>query len=163
MFVQPATAALWFFVCTLPICAWVIYTDLKWMKIRNTAVLALLAVYVVVGFLTLPLDDYLWRYLHLAVVLAVVIVMNMIGGFGGGDAKFLAAMAPFVAYLDAGRFMYLLAMCILAAFVVHRVVRRLGFVRRLAPDWVSWDAKKFPLGTALGLSLPLYLGLAAFG
>lgn len=160
MFELSASAAKWFLPFVVPICLWVMYTDLKSMKILNYAVLATLAIYAVVGFIALPLETYLWRYLHLVVVLVVGFVLNLTGGFGAGDAKFAAVMAPFVAYGDAGKFMMLLAMALIICFALHRIAR-LTPLRQLAPDWKSWDARKFPMGTALGLSFMVYLGLAA--
>ena len=48
-------AARVFFVLTLPICVWVALSDLKHMKIRNNAIIALLAIYPVsYTHLTLP-------------------------------------------------------------------------------------------------------------
>jgi prepilin peptidase CpaA len=51
---------------------------------------------------------------------------------------------------------------LLAGLIVHRVARA-SPLRNLAPGWASWQAKgKFPMGLALGPTLALYLGLAAF-
>ena len=43
-----------FLALVTPICGWVIFTDLKYMKIRNAAVLALIAVFALAGPLVLP-------------------------------------------------------------------------------------------------------------
>jgi len=161
MFENSANAAMWFLPFAIPICIWVAYTDLKSMKILNIAVLALLVVYAVVGLIALPLDAYLWRYLHLVVVLVIGFVLNMTGGFGAGDAKFAAVMAPFIAFGDAGKFMMLLALCLIACFILHRAARLVPAIRNMTPDWASWESRKFPMGTALGLSLVIYLALAA--
>ncbi|KMW59514.1 Type IV prepilin peptidase TadV/CpaA [Candidatus Rhodobacter oscarellae] len=159
-----STAALWLLPVVLPICLWVMYTDLKDMKIRNKAVLALLATYAVIGFIALPLDAYLWGYAHFAVILVIGFLLNMTGALGAGDVKFAAAMALFVSFADTGVFMMLLALAIIAAFMLHRIARLMPFIRAATPNWVSWDAKKFPMGTALGSSLAIYLALgAAYG
>jgi prepilin peptidase CpaA len=148
----------------LPICVWVMYSDVKDMKIRNKAVLALLAVYAVVGFIALPLDAYLWRYAHFAVILVIGFLLSLSGGFGAGDAKFAAVMALFVALPDSGTVMMLLAALMVVAFVLHRTARAIPLIRRATPDWASWEAKKFPMGTALGSTLAVYLALgAAYG
>ena len=42
---------------------------------------------------------------------------------GAGDAKYAAAMAPFIALADAISFMLLLAGTIIAAFILHRLAR----------------------------------------
>lgn len=160
----PSYAANWLLPVALPICLWVIYTDLKDMKILNKAVLALLCVYACVGFVALPLDAYLWRYAHFAVILLVGFVLSLTGGFGAGDAKFAAVMALFVAFPDAGKFMVLLAVALVLAFMLHRFARIMPMIRNATPTWTSWEAKKFPMGTALGASLIAYLALGvAYG
>ncbi len=160
-FDTPATAALWFLVFASPICLWVAWSDLRAMKIPNRAVIALVCVYLAVGIAVLPLPDYLWRLSHLAILLLAGIAANAAGLMGAGDAKFIAAAAPFVGLGDAATVMLLLAAVLLAAFVTHRLAR-ISPLRRLAPDWASWSAgRRFPLGLALGPTLALYLGLAA--
>lgn len=158
-----APSAAWLLPFVAPICLWVIYTDLSTMKIRNVAVLALLGVYVVVGLFVMPSwSEYLWRYAHFAAILVAGFLLSLTGGFGAGDAKFMAAMAPLVAFGDAGKALMLLSLCMVLAFVLHRLARATPAIRRLAPDWASWEARKFPMGTALGSCLILYLALGAF-
>lgn len=153
-----ATAG-WFLPFVIPIAVWVSWSDMATMKIPNKAVAALLAVFVVVGPLALPFTDYLWRYAHFAVVLAICFGLNMVGILGAGDAKFAAAMAPFIALSDWLLFMYLLGGTIIAAFVVHRVVRA-SSLRQKVPNWESWTRREFPMGFALAPSLILYLLIA---
>ncbi|SIS67868.1 prepilin peptidase [Phaeovulum vinaykumarii] len=158
---DPAQAAGVLAIVAAPICLWVALSDLRHMKIPNQAVLALIAVYAVVGPFVLPLDVWAWRWLHLAVVLAVGFVLNMIAHFGAGDAKFAAAMAPFFALSHAGLALVLLALCLLTSFLTHRLVRAVPPLRGLAPDWESWRRKDFPLGIALVATLMSYLLLLA--
>ncbi|TKD15537.1 hypothetical protein FBT96_16415 [Rhodobacter capsulatus] len=156
-------SALALFVAVLPICAWVSYTDLKYMKIRNVAVLALMAVFAVVGVLVLPLEVWAWRWLHLPVVLVIGLVLNMALGVGMGDVKFAAASAPFFS-ADPGRVMLaivLLQVCLILAFVTHRIARAIPAVRAATPDWASWGHRKFPFGLVLVGTLLSYLGLIA--
>lgn len=156
-----AQAAVWFLPFVVPITLWVAYSDMKWMKIHNKAVLALAAGYGLVGFLVLPQDLWLWGWVHLAVVLAVGFVLSMTGMLGAGDAKFTAAMAPFVALGDLNLFLPLLAAVALLALALHRAMRRIPAVRRAAPDWESWERREFPMGLALGPTLLFYLVIAA--
>ena len=72
-----------------------------------------------------------------------------------------AAMAPFIALPDLGVFLPLFAAILLASFAAHRLVRRVAALRALAPDWVSWTSRQFPMGLALGGSLIAYLALVA--
>ncbi len=157
----PARAALWFLPFVVPICIWAAWSDLRYMKIPNAAVLALVGVYLVVGLIALPLDDYLWRLLHLVVVLVIGFLLSVAGLVGAGDAKFAAAMAPFIAREDAGKMLIFFAAVVIAAFVTHRLFQASKAFRRLTADWKSWDNKDFPMGIALGGALVFYLVLAA--
>ncbi|MCV2877354.1 prepilin peptidase [Sedimentimonas flavescens] len=160
---SPGAAALVLLIAVTPICAWVCYTDLKYMKIRNTSVAALLAVFAVVGPFVLPLDEWAWRWVHFVVVLAIGFVLNMIAHFGAGDAKFAAAAAPFFSSAPAHiqLMIFLLAAFLLAAFTTHRLMRAIPAIRAMAPDWVSWTRKDFPLGLALAGTLWAYLALVS--
>jgi len=130
---------------------------MKFMRIPNRAVLALVAVFGLVGLLALPLDDWAWRWTHLLVVLAIGFVANLAGLIGAGDAKFAAAMAPFFAGGDMTLVLALLAAAVLLAVVGHRAARAIGPVRAMTADWVSWTHKDFPMGLALSGTLVVYL------
>jgi prepilin peptidase CpaA len=157
-----STAALVFAVFVLPICFYVCWSDLRAMRIPNGAVLLLAGVFIVIGPLVMPLETYGWRLLQLAIVLLVGIVANAGGLLGAGDAKFAAAAAPFVAGGDLRFVLGLFAACLLGAVVSHRLVK-LTPLRRLAPDWQSWDrGRDFPMGTARGGALAFYLLIAVF-
>lgn len=158
-----ATTALWFLPFVLPIALWVAWSDLATMKIPNKAVLALLAVFVVVGFFALPsLNEYLWRYAHFGVVIVITFLLSTFGLIGAGDAKFVAAMAPFIALPDAYSFLVMLAVIIIAAFIVHRFAKRTRALRNRVPHWESWERKEFPMGFALAPALVIYLLIGAF-
>lgn len=85
------------------------------------------------------------------------ILLNAIGAFGAGDAKFLAAAAPFVWIQDLGVLIAILLATVLGAVATHRLAR-LTRLRTIAPHWESWDrGKKFPMGLALAGALIMYL------
>lgn len=158
---QSAWAAAWLLPFALPICLYVAFTDLRAMRITNQAVVALALVFAVVGVFVFPFPDYVWALAQLLIVLVVGIVLNAAGVMGAGDAKFLAAAAPYVAIGDLSLLLPLFAAVLLAAYGAHRVAKYTP-LRRLAPDWDSWEkGKKFPMGFALGPTLAVYLGLAA--
>lgn len=160
-FAMPAKAAVWLFLGSLPICFWVILSDLRAMRIPNTSVMALVTIFVLIGVWVLPLPVLASQLINLVVVLLLGIVLNAAGVFGAGDAKFAAAAAPFVMLQDAGFVLMLLALNLLAAFLTHRIAGRTA-LRNLAPGWESWERKKdFPMGLSLGSTLSIYLGLAA--
>ena len=158
-----ATPELWFLPFALVIGAWVFYSDLATMKIPNKAVLALGAVFLVIGLLALPLTEYPWRLLHIVVVLVAGFAVNMAGMVGAGDAKFAAVMAPFVPLADARLFLVLFAAVLLAAYLTHRLFRAAPAMRQRTADWESWTAgKKFPMGLALAGALAFYLALGVW-
>ena len=157
-----ALAAMWFLPFALPICVWVAWNDMKFMKIPNKAVIALFVVFAVVGLIALPFTEYLWRYLHLVVVLVIGFVLNMGRMIGAGDAKFAAVMAPFIPYADTGRFLILFATILVAAFITHRIFKARPAMRPNTDDWVSWTSPKFPMGLALGGALAFYLARGVF-
>lgn len=152
-------AAAWFLPFVVPICLYVMYTDLSRMKITNRANLALAAVFVAVGLIVLPFDEYLWRLAGMVIVLFVGIILNAAGVMGAGDSKFIAAAAPFVALGDLVLLTFIFTASLLAAVVTHRTIK-MTRLRNLAPDWTSWEqGKKFPMGLALGPTLIIYLVL----
>lgn len=161
MIAQSASAALWLLVGATPIALYAALSDLRHMKIPNMSVLALMAVFFVIGLITLPLSDWAWAWLHFVVVLVIGFVLSMTGGFGAGDAKFAAAMAPFIALADLRLFLVLLSAVTIAAFIAHRVFRAIPAVTQATPGWASWEHKGFPFGLALGPALIFYLALAA--
>lgn len=156
-----ASAALWFLPFVLPICFYVAFTDLRSMRITNQSVLALAAVFLVIGLIALPLPVYGMRVVQMIVVLLIGVLLNAGGAVGAGDAKFAAAAAPFVAAGDVRILLGIFAANLLAAFVTHRLAKY-SPLRQIAPGWQSWDMGwKFPMGLSLGGTLAIYLILGA--
>jgi len=157
-----AVQAWWFLPFVAPLCLYVAYTDLARMKITNRAVLALACIYALIGLVASPSwESYLWGFAQLGLVLIVGIALNAGGVMGAGDAKFLAAAAPFVALGDLKLLITLFMGVLLAAFVAHRIARATP-LRKLAPEWESWaSGHRFPMGLALGPTLIAYLALGA--
>ncbi|MGX9357014.1 prepilin peptidase [Roseobacteraceae bacterium S113] len=154
--------AAWFLPFIAPLCLYVAYTDCREMRITNQAVAMIILVFLVVGLIALPFMDYLWRFSHFAIVLVFGMMLNAGGAIGAGDAKFAAAAAPFIVLGDLVFVMILLAATVLAAFATHRLVKHTP-LRRLAPDWQSWQTgSDFPMGLALGPALLIYLALGLF-
>ncbi|WP_299611415.1 prepilin peptidase [uncultured Tateyamaria sp.] len=162
MLALPANVALWFLPFLVPLCLYVAYTDLARMKITNPTVTAMAVIFAIIGFFLYPLDVYLWQLAYLGIVLVAGIILNAAGAMGAGDAKFLAAAAPYVALGDIRLLMALFAVVLLAAYAVHTVAKRTS-LHKLAPNWTSWNqpGRRFPMGFALGPTLAIYLGLAA--
>lgn len=152
---------LWFLPLTLPIAVWVSWSDMKFMKIPNKAVVALAAVWAATGWIALPWQVWLAGFGLMAVVLVAGFIVNAAGLVGAGDAKFAAAMAPFFITADVRLLLGLFAACLLGAFFAHRVARAVPAVRRATADWASWTARKFPMGLALSGTLIFFPVLAA--
>lgn len=152
-----------FLLLCLPVCAWVAWSDLKFMKIPNAAVMAVVAIFAFAGFVLMPAEYWLWRWLSLAVVLAIGFLLNIAAHVGAGDAKFAAAAAPFfvqrIEHLQIA--FVLLAAFLLGAFAAHRLMRAIPAVRAATPDWVSWQRRDFPMGLALVGTFVTYLAAMA--
>jgi len=161
MMALSAQAALWFLPAVIPVSVWAAWSDMRSMRIPNLSVLALLGVYLVIGPMALPVEIWLWGWTHFAAVLVIGFLLSVAGLIGAGDAKFAAAMAPFVALGDLRLFLPLFAAVLIAAFVTHRAARAVPALRGLTPDWASWQRREFPMGLALGGVLVIYLALAA--
>lgn len=170
----PAAAALWFLPFVLPICFYVAFTDMREMRIKNHAVVALTLVFVIVGLIAVPpwstgtisgqlgpfpvaLPIYVWQLMHIIVVLLIGIILNAAGAMGAGDAKFLAAASAFIWLGDLALILQILAVCSLSAVGAHRLAKHTR-LRTIAPHWESWDrGKQFPMGLALACALATYL------
>jgi len=144
-------------VPAIPLSLYTCWSDLRGMRIPNGTVLMLAGAFALLGPFVLPFDTYLWRLVQLAVMLVLGILFNAAGVMGAGDAKFIAAAAPYVALGDLRFLLALFTANLLAAFATHRLARHTP-LRRLAPDWESWTrGRDFPMGLALGGTLSLYL------
>lgn len=152
-----SSEALWFLPFVFPICIWVAMSDLRSMKIRNKAVLALAVIFLAIGLIALEPSEYFWRIVTMVVVLFIGIVVNAAGLAGAGDAKFIAAASPFIDPEDVVILCMIFAANLLAAFAAHRIAKYSG-LRNLAPEWESWSkGRKFPMGFSLGSTLAIYL------
>jgi len=152
------TAELAFFIGALPFALAAAFSDLRTMTIPNWICLALLGVFVVLGLIFLPLQTVGWRLLAGLIVLVLLFFVNAAGIMGGGDAKLLAAAAPYVAIADTAPALLILAVCMLVTLPLHRVARAMPFVRAATPGWKSWEAgRHFPMGISISLALVIYL------
>jgi len=153
------TGALILLVPVLPIAIWASVSDLKRMKIPNKAVLALAAVWPILGWMVVPTwGAWFWGFALMALVLVAGYLLYTTGTFGAGDAKYAAAMAPIFVGSEIVWLGLLIAACLVGALVVHRLMRSVPAVRRATPDWESWSARRyFPLGFALSGIVVFYL------
>lgn len=156
-----AQAAFWFLPAVIPIAIFISWNDMRSMKITNKSVIVLIAVYALLGPFAFGFEMYLWQWLHFPIVLAVCLVLWMLRLMGGGDAKMIAAMAPFFVMADLELILRLFAACLISALIVHSVFRFTPLKKPVA-EWQSWNAGRyFPKGFPLSMTLLLYLVYAA--
>ncbi len=166
MSISPALVLL---LAATPFCVLAAVTDLRSMKILNTTNIGLFLAFVIVGFVLFalgqfPLNQYGLRLSQAAVMLVAGIILTSLGMMGGGDSKFIAAMAPFIALQDALGFLFLLSALSLLTVALHRGIGAIKPMQASLAGWKSWSAekRKFPFGVTLGTALFVYLCLKAF-
>ncbi len=155
------TADIAFLVVVLPFTIYATWTDLRFMKLKNVMNIALAASFVVVGLIYLPIDQVAFRFGVGIGVFVVLIFLSAAGVFGGGDAKYLAALAPWVWPEDYMAFCFMLSCTLLLALVVQRAIGRIAWVRNATPEWTSWTHTKIPMGYGISGAMALYLAMRA--
>ncbi len=167
-------SAVCFLLPALPICVYIFYSDMKFKRISNLSVWALLIVFIIGGLLTLPFQEFLWRFANYAIVFAVLFVMWLARQMGAGDVKLAAVVALFIHPSDASPALFLAFSSVLAATLATLIVRS-SPLRNLAPEWAAWGNAEnssansvgignqftLPMGTGIGLTLCIYLLLGA--
>ncbi|HEY6919075.1 MAG TPA: prepilin peptidase [Tabrizicola sp.] len=142
----------------LPIAIWAAVSDLKRMKIPNTSVLAMAAIWPLIGWYLVPLQPWLWGFAIMALVLVAGFLMYLTGTFGAGDAKFAAAMSGMFVGGNIGEILLIIFVSMVGSLFVHRLLRSLSFVRNATPGWESWTKRRyFPFGLALSCIVVFYL------
>ena len=157
------TGSLAFLIGATPLALIAGVSDLRTMTIPNWVSVALVAVFVVLGFIFLPWDVVLWRLLAGFLMLVLTFFLNMAGLMGGGDAKMIAASTPYIAFTDVALALVIFSAALFATLILHRIARATPAIRKATPDWESWEAgRNFPMGISIGLALVAYLAVIAF-
>lgn len=152
------TDAMILLVPVLPIAIWAAVSDLKRMKIPNTAVLAMAAVWPLLGWYLVGMNAWLWGFAIMAVVFVAGFLLYLTGTFGAGDAKYAAAMSGLFVGGSIGEILLIIFVCMIGSLILHRLLRSLPFVRNATPDWESWTRRRyFPFGLALSAIVVFYL------
>lgn len=152
------TDAMILLVPVVPIAIWAAVSDLKTMKIPNTSVLAMAAVWPLLGWFLVPMSAWLWGFALMAIVLVLGFLMYLTGTFGAGDAKYAAAMAGIFTGGRIADILLIIFFCMVGALLLHRLMRSLPFVRNATPNWESWDRRRyFPFGLSLSAIVIFYL------
>jgi prepilin peptidase CpaA len=152
------TDAMILLIPVLPIAIWAAVSDMKRMKIPNTAVLAMAAVWPLTGWLLVPFAGWLWGLALMVIVFVLGYLIYLTGTFGAGDAKYSAAMAGLFVGGRIGDILLIVFVCMVMALILHRGLRSIPAVQRATPDWVSWTQRRyFPFGLALSGMVVFYL------
>jgi len=142
-----------------PILLWIAWTDFSRMRIRNSAVVAALLVFV----LTVPvigLSEAILRLLAAAAVFVAGFAMFAARMIGGGDVKMGAALLLFIPTGTYALFAFIFSAAMLLGLAVILSLRAIPPMRRAGP--ASLRAKgTMPMGLALGLSGVAHLGVLA--
>lgn len=128
------------------------------MKIQNHLNLYLILVFVLLGPILLPFETYLWQLLFglVGVFIAALLIMGSV--IGGGDAKMLAAITPYIMLEDWPSFLMALVVFGLTTIIAHALMRLIPFVKPELNSWVSWQGyRKIPYGIAISGTFALYL------
>lgn len=153
------TDAMILLVPVLPIAIWAALSDLKRMKIPNISVLAMAAVWPVLGWYVAPtLTVWAWGFALMAIVFVAGFLLYLTGTFGAGDAKFSAAMAGIFVGGNIGEILLIIFLSMIGALAIHRILRSIPAIRNATPDWESWTKRRyFPFGLALSAIVIIYL------
>jgi prepilin peptidase CpaA len=153
------TDAMILLVPVLPIAIWAAVSDLKSMKIPNKAVIALAAVWPLLGWFLMPTwAAWFWGFALMAAVFVAGFLMYLTGTFGAGDAKYAAAMAGFFVGGNIGEILMIIFVSMVGSLLLHRLLRSIPMVRAATPHWVSWTQRRyFPFGLALSAIVVFYL------
>lgn len=156
------TGALILLVPALPIAIWAAGNDLRHMKIPNLSVLAMAALWPLLGWLAVETwAAWFWGFGLLAIVFVLGFLLYTTGTFGAGDAKYAAAMAPMFVGTPILRLLVIVFVGMIGALILHRLARSIPAIRNRTANWLSWSqARYFPLGLALSLMVVMYLGAA---
>lgn len=155
------SAFLWTLPVVVPIGLWIAWSDMKFMRIPNPALIALAVAWAALAWIAFPWQVWLFGLPLMAFAYVLGGLFYAAGIFGAGDLKMAAAMSPYFIGANPSLVMFLIAACLLAAVVAHRLVRLTPF-RRAVPDWASWTNPKFPMGLGLSGVLIFHPLLAAF-
>ena len=133
-------------------------SDLRTMTIPNWVSLCLLTVFIGLSFFAFPWLNIAFRLAVMIGVFAVLFTLNQMGMMGGGDAKLLTVMTPFVAAGDWFNFVYYLAVWSIVTVVMHRIVMNTSLKDKYFSTWGSFQTKKkFPFGLPIALGFICYL------
>ncbi len=142
----------------IPICIWVAWSDMKFMRIPNVACYALFISFLIIGPAIFDWHEYGIRIAQGIVMLVAGFFITSIGLIGGGDSKFAAAMMPYIALFHIPPFLLIIAIMSFFFIALHKLIGITPGIKNYVNDWESWNSKgMFPFGVTLAGSLIAYL------
>ncbi|WP_374642315.1 hypothetical protein [Tabrizicola sp.] len=153
------TGALILLVPVLPIAIWAALSDLKRLKIPNKAVMAMAAVWPLLGWLAVPTwTAWFWGFAFLGIGILIAYLAFALFRFPGGDGKFAAAISPVFVGAPIGEVLILIALSMLGATLAVQLVRLIPAVSRASDEWVGFRHWRImPFGVALSAMVVIYL------
>ena len=143
----------------VPVLVWIAWTDFRYMRIRNRAVLVAVAIFAVTAPF-IGLEEAGWRLLAAAIVFGTGIVLFALRVLGGGDVKMAGALMLLVPTGTYTLFGYVFSAATLLAILLILGLRAVPGLRRSGP--VSLRARgTLPMGVAFGLCGVLHLAVLA--
>lgn len=137
--------------------------DLTRMIIPNWVVAGLLICFLILAPFAMPLPQLGIRLIQVGVMFVLGVGLNAYLGIGGGDVKFAAVAAAFVAPSDYWLVVQMLAVLSLIAIIAHRQLGQIDALRKTTQTWASFSAgRKFPFGLPLAATLLAYQLLQVF-
>lgn len=153
-------------VAMLPLMAATAYLDLKFLKIPNWLVLAVLAVFLITGFWGLPTEIYVWRLIYAAIAIVIGFGLFAVGAMGAGDAKMIAALVPFIVPGDIAIVLVLYTATTIVMLAGLYGVKMISSGRETG--WLALDQfqkpaarRMFPMGLIFATTVAIYLALYA--
>ncbi len=156
MIPDPVALALLF-----PVLIYAAWTDLRFMKLWNLTIFLIFVGFLLVAPWFMPLGDVAFRALVGAGVTLVLILAAAAGAFGGGDAKYLGALVPWIAPEGYPFFAICLCGCLILLVPFLALARRSGALRAATLRWRSWRKRKIPMGVGISAAMLLYLTATA--
>jgi prepilin peptidase CpaA len=136
---------------------------MKFMRIPNVACYALFIGFLALGPLIFGLPEYGLRVAQGFIVLFAGFFATSVGLVGGGDSKFAAAMAPYIAIVHFLPFIFIIAAMSFVSIGLHKLIGVTPGLKNQIKDWESWNAHgMFPFGVTLAASLIAYLCFNVF-
>ncbi|MEQ6249958.1 prepilin peptidase [Sulfitobacter sp. HNIBRBA3233] len=145
----------------VPVFLYLIYTDLRYLRIPNRALFVLFCALALAHLPTLAPADIPLRLVGAAAVFALAFAAFYTGMLGGGDVKMISVVMLFVPLQDIAAFALALSVSVILSLSVIKILRRSRSVKAL--QWRAFnDAKRLPLGPAIAISSMIYGPLGDF-